>query len=135
MARKKTPSRAPAPAPRARRTSFKDIQIAYLANGVSAVEALLKDGKASKMAVRKALTALRESGANAAALDGFVAAHMPKGSRGRAAAVAGSERSYRAQQLAKGSAFLRLPLEALGVKKGGLVAVRFESDRVVVTRV
>ena len=30
--------------------------------------------------------------------------------------------------------FLRLPLEALGVGKGGVVKVRFERDRIVVTK-
>ena len=46
----------------------------------------------------------------------------------------GEERKYRAQQIKTGGAFLRLPLTPLGVKKGGSVRVRFESDRIVVVK-
>lgn len=118
-----------------KRLSYKDIQIAYLSDGVAAVERLLKDGKASRAAVRKALDALRQQGAAAATLDDFVKTHIGQGRRGRSAPLVGTDRTYRAQKLATGSPFLRLPLEALGVKKGGLVTVRFERDRVIVTKV
>ena len=118
-----------------KRLSYKDIQIAYLSDGVAAVERLLKDGKASRAAVRKALDALRQQGAAAATLDDFVKTHIGQGRRGRSAPLVVTDRTYRAQKLATGSPFLRLPLEALGVKKGGLVTVRFERDRVIVTKV
>ncbi|MDP2339432.1 MAG: hypothetical protein Q8O67_00630 [Deltaproteobacteria bacterium] len=118
-----------------KRLSYKDIQIAYLSDGVAAVERLLKDGKASRGAVRKALDALRQQGAAAATLDDFVKTHIGQGRRGRSAPLVGTDRTYRAQKLATGSPFLRLPLEALGVKKGGLVTVRFERDRIIVTKV
>ena len=118
-----------------KRLSYKDIQISYLSDGVAAVERLLKDGKASRGAVRKALDALRQQGAAAATLDDFVKTHIGQGRRGRSAPLVGTDRTYRAQKLATGSPFLRLPLEALGVKKGGLVTVRFERDRIIVTKV
>ncbi len=129
-------SKKPKGAPRAgKRLSYKDLQIAYLSDGVNAVEKLLKDGKASRGAVRKALDALRQQGAAAATLDDFVKTHIGQGRRGRSAPLVGTDRTYRAQKLNTGSPFLRLPLEALGVKKGGLVTVRFERDRIVVTKV
>lgn len=129
-------SKKPKGTPRAgKRLSYKDLQIAYLSDGVNAVEKLLKDGKASRGAVRKALDALRQQGAAAATLDDFVKTHIGQGRRGRSAPLVGTDRTYRAQKLNTGSPFLRLPLEALGVKKGGLVTVRFERDRIVVTKV
>ena len=129
-------SKKPKGSPRAgKRLSYKDIQIAFLSDGVSAVEKLLKDGRASRGAVRKALDALRQQGAAAATLDDFVKTHIGQGRRGRTAPLVGTDRTYRAQKLSTGSPFLRLPLEALGVKKGGLVTVRFERDRIVVTKV
>jgi hypothetical protein len=129
-------TKKPKGSPRAgKRLSYKDLQIAYLSDGVNAVEKLLKDGKASRGAVRKALDALRQQGAAAATLDDFVKTHIGQGRRGRSAPLVGTDRTYRAQKLNPGSPFLRLPLEALGVKKGGLVTVRFERDRIVVTKV
>ena len=129
-------AKKPKGTPRAgKRLSYKDIQIAYLSDGVNAVEKLLKDGKASRGAVRKALDALRQQGAAAATLDDFVKTHIGQGRRGRSAPLVGTDRTYRAQKLNTGSPFLLLPLEALGVKKGGLVTVRFERDRIVVTKV
>ncbi len=122
--------------PRAtKRLSYKDLQIVYLSDGVGAVEKLLKDGKVSRAAVRKALEALREQGAAAATLDDFVKANIGQGRRGRTAPLVGTDRTYRAQKLSTGSPFLRLPLEALGVKKGGLVTVKFDRDRLVITKI
>jgi hypothetical protein len=117
-----------------KRLSYKDIQIHYLADGVSAVEKLLNEGRASRAAVRKALDALRQQGAAAATLDDFVKTHIGQGRRGRTAPLVGTDRTYRAQKLTTGSPFVRLPLEAIGVKKGGLVTVRFERDRIIVSK-
>ena len=117
-----------------KRLSYKDIQIHYLADGVSAVEKLLNEGRASRAAIRKALDALRQQGAAAATLDDFVKTNIGQGRRGRTAPLVGTDRTYRAQKLATGSPFVRLPLEAIGVKKGGLVTVRFERDRIIVSK-
>ena len=64
-----------------KRLSYKDVQIAYLADGVSAVEKLLNDGRTSRAAIRKALDALRQQGAAAATLDDFVKTHLGQGGR------------------------------------------------------
>lgn len=130
-ARKKAPTKSAA----ARRAlSYKDLQIIYLTDGVSAIERLLKEGRASKTAVRRALDAFQDQGAQAAALEDYVKTHVGQGRRGRSAPLVGQERVYKAQKLNTGSTFLRLPLEALGVQKGGVVKVRFERDRIVVTK-
>lgn len=117
-----------------RALSYKDVQIAYLTDGVSAIERLLTEGRASRTAVRRALDALEQQGSQATALADFVKTHIGQGRRGRSAPLVGQERVYKAQRLGDGATFLRLPLEALGVHKGGVVKVRFDRDRIVVVK-
>ena len=119
-----------------RNVSFKDVQIAYLMGGVGEIERLVKDGRVSKPSIRRALTELAASGRNVEPLERWVDEQFgAAGSgRGRTAASAGDSRTYKAQQIGSGGAFLRLPLEVLGVKKGGTVRVRFERDSIVVSR-
>ncbi len=117
-----------------RAVSYKDLQITYLTDGVSAIDKLLKEGRTSKAAVRRALEAFEDQGARAAALADFVQTHIGQGRRGRSAPLVGQERVYKAQKLGVGATFLRLPLEALGVGKGGVVKVRFERDRIVIAK-
>ena len=130
---KKKPPKAGKTAKRA--MSYKDLQIAYLSHGVNAVEQLLAEGTTTKAAVRRALQAFQDAGSPVATLAEFVKTHLGQARRGRAAPLVGAERSYRAQKLSSGSTFLRLPLEALGVTKGGVVTVRFERDRIIVSKV
>jgi hypothetical protein len=118
----------------AKRFSYKDIQILYLSEGIGALERLIRDRKISRPALRRAVDALRAAGATIGPLEQFVQSSMGTGRRGRAAPQAGTERSYRAQQLVQGSPFLRLPLDALHVKKGAAVTVRFERDRIIVSK-
>jgi len=115
--------------------SFKDVQIAYLMNGVHSVERLHKDGKASTSTIRRALTQLRTGGREVTSLEKWIGDNLGVGIRGRAAPLAGQERVYRAQQIKTSGPFLRLPLSALSVGKGEVVSVRFEKDRIVVRKV
>jgi len=115
--------------------SFKDVQIAYLLNGVPSVEKLHKDGKASTATIRRALNFLRTGGKEVNTLEKWIQDNLGIGVRGRAAPQAGQERVYRAQQIKTSGPFLRLPLSALLVNKGEVVAVRFEKDRIVVRKV
>jgi hypothetical protein len=49
--------------------------------------------------------------------------------RGRGVPVAGETRSYKTQQVGTdGDPFIRLPISALGVKKGDVVTVEFKAD-------
>ena len=114
--------------------SFKDVQLAYLMDGVSAVEKLVTNGNASKSTVRRALKKLQESGRDVSSLERWVAEHIGPIGRGRAAPVPGETRSYKVQQIKNSGPFLRLPLDALSVKKGSVIRVNFETDRIVVTK-
>lgn len=114
--------------------SFKDVQIAYLLDGISGVEKLVSNRKSAGAVIRRALRELKQQGRSVDALEAYVGEKFGSGGRGRSMPDVGEERKYKAQQIKTGGAFLRLPLTPLGVKKGGSVRVRFESDRIVVTK-
>lgn len=114
--------------------SFKDVQIAYLMNGVPSIEKLHKDGKASTSTIRRALSHLRSGGREVTTLESWIQENLGIGVRGRAAPQAGQERVYRAQQIKTSGPFLRLPLSALSINKGEVVSVHFEKDRIIVKK-
>ena len=114
--------------------SFKDVQIAYLMDGVNAVDVLVKDGRASRTTVRRALVDLKAGGRDVNELESWVVNHIGAPGRGRSAPVVGEKRAYKAQQVKTGGPFLRLPLDVLGVEKGTVVDVTFDEDKIVVSR-
>lgn len=114
--------------------SYKDIQIAYLMEGLDGVQQVWTDGNASKATIRRAVKLLQETSSNTAELERWVADNIGAIGRGRTAPKPGETRSYKAQQIKNGGPFLRLPLDSLGVIKGKVVRVRFEEDRIIVTR-
>lgn len=114
--------------------SFKDVQIAYLLDGISGVEKILAGRKSAGTIIRRALKELKAQGRSVDAMESYVGEKFGSGGRGRSMPNVGEERKYKAQQIGDQGAFLRLPLTPLGVKKGGSVRVRFEADRVVVTK-
>lgn len=108
----------------------KDVQIAYLMKGAS----VLGDLEASRNVMLSALEELRASDAPVEEFEAWLNEQgLQRKSRGRTAASAGDRRVYSAQQIKTGGPFLRLPVEALGVEKGGRVHVAFDKDRLVVT--
>ena len=115
--------------------SFKDVQIAFLMNGIKSVSKLHHEGKASAPTIRRALLHLREGGRETTLLEKWIKENLGMGIRGRAAPQAGQERIYRAQQIKTSGPFLRLPLSALNVAKGQTVTVTFEQEKIVVKRV
>ncbi|MES2503971.1 MAG: hypothetical protein V4534_03750 [Myxococcota bacterium] len=115
--------------------SFKDIQIAYLMDGVNSIARLHKEGKASGITIRRALTNLKESGREVAGLEKWIRENLGTGIRGRTAPTPGQERIYRAQQIKTSGPFLRLPLAALQIDKGEVVSVVFQKDQIVVKKV
>ena len=123
---KKDSSTMPKTSAAKNRTSFKDVEIAFLLDGVDGVQKL----KANRTTIRKAVQSLQSKGKNADALSALA----PASGRGRSMPSSGSERRYRAQQIKTGGAFLRTPLNTIGVKKGGLVSVKFEPDRIIIMR-
>lgn len=112
--------------------SFKDIQIAYLLDDIVGVERLINGRKNPGPLLRRALRELVKAGKKTESLEKYILSNHGTGTRGRSIPVSGQERIYRAQKLAAGTAFLRLPLAPLGTLKGGKVRVTFENDRIVV---
>lgn len=115
--------------------SFKDVQIAYLLDGIAGIERLIKGRKSPAAVLKRALRELKAQGSDTRELESFIAEKFGSTGRGRSVPQAGEERRYKAQQIKSGAPFLRLPLNTLGIKKGKAVRVRFEADRIVVTRV
>ena len=114
--------------------SYKDVQIAFLVDGIQGVEKILQGRKSARTLVRHALSDLKRQGRAVDALESYVAERHATKARGRAMPGTGEERRYRAQQIEGGGVFLRLPLTPLGVKKSGSVRVRFDADRILVTK-
>ncbi len=114
--------------------SFKDLQIAYLLDGIGGVEKLVAGRKNAGSILKRALKEMVAQGRNVDTLQAYLNERFGTLGRGRAMPNVGEERKYKAQQIGAGGAFLRLPLTPIGVKKGGVVKVRFEADRVIVTR-
>ena len=114
--------------------SYKDVQLAFLLDGVPAVERQWSNGNVSKQTIRRAVKKLQESDEDVAELERWVAEHIGPIGLGRSAPQPGETRSYKAQQIKNGGPFLRLPLDSLGVRKGKIVRVLFEKDRIVVTK-
>jgi hypothetical protein len=94
----------------------------------------MKGGRASKATIRRALRELEASGRNVEPLERWVTEHLGGSGRGRSAPSPGETRSYKAQQVKTGGPFLRLPLDVLGVKKAGVIRVRFERDQIIVAK-
>lgn len=115
--------------------SFKDIQIAYLIEGMNGVERLLKGRKNIASLLRRAVKELRAAGKKTETLDAYIAEHHGPGTRGRSVPTTGQERLYKAQRIHAGGPFLRLPLAPLGTDKGGVVKVRFEHDQIIVRNI
>lgn len=114
--------------------SFKDVQIAYLTEGIAGVEKLVERGEVSRPTIRRALKKLQEAGRSPAELERWVAERVGPIGRGRSAPAAGEVRSYKVQQIKNTGPFLRLPVDSLNLEKGGVVRVQFEDGRIVVTR-
>lgn len=115
--------------------SFKDIQIAYLLEGLDGVERLIKGRRNAGQLLRRAVKELKSAGKKTETLDKFIAQRHGPGTRGRSVPSTGQERLYKAQRIHAGGPFLRLPLAPLGTDKGGFVRVRFERDQITVKNV
>lgn len=114
--------------------SFKDVQIAFLMEGTGGVEKLVTEGKVSKPTIRRALRKFHEQGNTPVEFERWVAENVGPIGRGRSAPSVGETRSYKVQQIKNTGPFLRLPLDSLKINKGGVVRVKFEDGKIVVTR-
>src|SRR5688572_30194529 len=79
--------------------SFKDVQIAYLLDGISGVEKLVASRKSAGTIIRRALRELKQQGRSVDALESYVGEKYGSGGRGRSMPGVGEERKYKAQQI------------------------------------
>ena len=114
--------------------SFKDLQIAYLKEGLGSITKLYQEGKASKIAIQKAFAGLKETGTEVVSLEQWVLETFQAKARGRAVPAPGSERIYKAQKIRTSGSFLRLPLDVLHIEKSQLISVIFEKDKIIVQK-
>ena len=114
--------------------SFKDVQIAYLLEGINGIDKMTKGRRNASSLLRKALKELKISGRKVDSLENYILRNYGPGKRGRSVPVCGQDRLYRAQRLKTGGAFLRLPLGSMGTGKGGIVKVRFDKDKITVEK-
>jgi hypothetical protein len=117
------------------RVTGQSVAFLMLTEGLDAVRDLHKSAGIAKPTFDNAVDLLagREEAASLADLrDELHPAGT--GERGRPAAKVGDSRTYSAQQVNDGAVFIRLPVDLLGVGKGGDVKVSFADGRIVVTR-
>lgn len=109
--------------------SVKDVIVAYTLRGVDGLNAL--DLAHKNHLLRKAIAFCRTEG-NESVASALVEYANERGiviwsGRGRGIPQEGNTRSYKAQQLGEADPFIRLPVSALGAKKGQAVTVSFRS--------
>lgn len=140
MQKQDTPPTAPAPVVshdddeaeadnELRYVSVKDLIVTYTLRGADGLNALDLEHKGHLL--RKAIAFCRTEG-NEAVASALVEYANSRGivvwsGRGRGIPHEGSTRSYKAQQLGEADPFIRLPVSALGAKKGQVVTVSFRS--------
>lgn len=116
------------------RSNYLHLLVDYLADGVGAVERRVRKENISEAIVRRAAEELKKSHGERKAeeLSNWVDTNFPTGkseqTRGKTPPKPGDIREYKAQKLRKGGTFLRLPLDAMNVKKEDRVAVEFGED-------
>jgi len=109
---------------------YKDVEIAYLAEGLNAVKTMIEGGIKPAVVRRAADELSVKYPEKADMLRMFVENSYPSTVRGRLPPTAGEERDYKAQQVKTGAPFLRLPLDLLGIKKGQVATVSFNEDKI-----
>ncbi len=110
---------------RAKTVSFKDVSIAFMtygtpAEGLEAVKAL----NARPPTIKKAIEELKKIGKDGSVLAGLI----PPPGTGPRAPGPGESRTFKAQQVGKNGPFIRLPLQALGAKKGTDMRASYDKD-------
>ena len=115
-----------------RKLSFKDVQIAFLLNGLNDIERLFKSGRISAAMIRRALENFDAPQKDMVPLADWVKENLGSGKRGRSAPRGGQVKTYIAQQIGDGPPFLRLPLSTLSIEKGEGIQVRFQKGQIVV---
>jgi hypothetical protein len=117
----------------------KDVQIAYLGEGVGAVVALWEEGRVSVHTFRRAIKFLHSSGNDALDLVSWFANNVGPIGRTKVAPKSGDTRTFKAQirpgrpnvETDTGGVYLRLPVPDQ-VKPGKSLQVSFKDDKIVI---
>lgn len=110
--------------------SYKDVLVTYLLEGLPGLQRLHEERLAKPPTFWRALRHLRNAGKPYQELEEWCQLYL----KGHRSPVTGMRRAYRAQQLRSSAPFIRLPVEALGARKGQLLGVSFEDGKLVVTK-
>jgi hypothetical protein len=117
-----------------KKPSWKDVCFEFATTGLSGVAAL----NASRPVLREAMRQLQERGQDFSKLEDWCQETHGFGlnNRGTRAPRAGERRAYRSQKMReRGSPFVKIPLNALGVADAGVsVEVVFSDDKIVIER-
>jgi hypothetical protein len=117
------------------RVTGQSVAFLMLTDGLDAVRDLHKSAGIAKPTFDNAVELLAGREEAAALADLRDELHPAgTGERGRPAAKVGDVRTYSAQQVNDGAVFIRLPVDLLGIGKGGDVRVSFADGRITVTR-
>jgi hypothetical protein len=114
--------------------SYKDVQIAYLLEGLRGVQQLHVQEQLSGQVVQKAIKILRSLGKDPQDLAQWAKIQFRAKPKGRPSPKIGEKKFYKAQQIKEGGLFLRLPVETLVDAKGLDLEVRFEKDLIEVRK-
>ena len=113
-------------------TTYKDVQLAYLLNGVAGLDDLRQKKRVPKTIYKRALRRLQHAGKESDSFEKWFFEKFGPDGRGRPSPKAGEARRYRTQQVKKSEPFIRLPVSSLNIYNGYVVDVQFEEDRIVV---
>ena len=114
--------------------NYKDVQIAYLLEGLRAVQRLHAKEALSGPVVQKAIKILRSLGKDPQDLAQWAKLQFRVKPKGRPLPKIGEKKLYKAQQIKEGGLFLRLPVETLIDAKGEQLEVRFGKDLIEVRK-
>ena len=114
--------------------NYKDVQIAFLLDGLKGVQKLHEREQLSREVVQKAVKILKSLGKDTESLAQWAKHHFRVKRLGRPAPKVGEQKLYKAQQIKDGGLFLRLPVETLVDAKGMALEVRFEADHIEVRK-
>tara|TARA_Y100001934_G_C11593909_1_gene424567 strand:+ start:98 stop:472 length:375 start_codon:yes stop_codon:yes gene_type:complete len=114
--------------------NYKDVQIAFLLDGLKGVQKLHEREQLSREVVQKAVKILKSLGKDTESLAQWAKLQFRVKRLGRPAPKVGEHKLYKAQQIKDGGLFLRLPVETLVDAKGMALEVRFEADRIEVRK-
>jgi len=112
--------------------SFKDVTIEFYSGGVEGVKAYALKHDIARTTLEKAAESLEvDRGADVRELNALIVelhGEKGEGGRGRSAPVLGETRDYKVQQVKDGGPFGRIPMDTLGLEKGGACSTQFLED-------